>query len=79
MLRRALSVLVLALLGAVLLGAGPAYADSAADAQQELLDKYKTGDGFVTYDTLTTDQVKQLSDAVNALSEPLSRLTAAVV
>ncbi|MFN8158953.1 MAG: hypothetical protein U0R68_16160 [Candidatus Nanopelagicales bacterium] len=40
MLRRALSVLVLALLGAVLLGAGPAYADSAADAQQELLDKY---------------------------------------
>ena len=34
--------------------------------------------GFVTYDKLTDDEVKQLSDAVNALSEPLSRLTAAV-
>ena len=31
-----------------------------------------------SYDKLDTDQVKQLSDAVNALSEPLSQLTAAV-
>ena len=37
------------------------------------------GDGFVTYDELTPDEVKELSDAVNALSEPLSRLTAAVL
>ena len=36
-------------------------------------------DGFVTYDQLTPDQVKALSDAVNALSEPLSKLTAAVI
>lgn len=35
-------------------------------------------DGFVGYDTLTVSQVRQLSDAVNALSEPLSMLTAAV-
>ncbi|MFN8147207.1 MAG: hypothetical protein U0R76_07030 [Candidatus Nanopelagicales bacterium] len=40
MLRRVLSVLMLALLGAVVLGAGPAYADTAADAQQQLLDRY---------------------------------------
>ena len=32
-----------------------------------------------SYDDLTTDEVKELSDAVNALSEPLSRLTAAVL
>ena len=36
-------------------------------------------DGFVSYDALSTEQVKQLADAVNALSEPLSRLTAAVL
>ena len=36
------------------------------------------GDGFVTYDKLTKAQVKELSDAVNALSEPLSKLTGAV-
>ena len=46
---------------------------------QALLDRYRDGDGFVLYTDLTADQVKELSDAVNALSEPLSRLTAAVV
>ena len=46
---------------------------------QTLLDAQKLGDGFKTYDQLTPDQVKQLSDAVNALSEPLSELTAAVL
>jgi iron uptake system component EfeO len=48
-------------------------------ALQKLLDQRRSGDGFVTYDKLTPIQVKQLSDAVNALSEPLSQLTAAVV
>jgi iron uptake system component EfeO len=46
---------------------------------QVLLDETREGDGFVFYDELSQDQVKQLSDAVNALSEPLSRLAAAVV
>jgi iron uptake system component EfeO len=46
---------------------------------QALLDQYRDGDGFVLYTDLTADQVKELSDAVNALSEPLSELTAAVV
>ena len=61
--------------------------DAALDAQvqlrfsqlQKLLDQHKKGDGFVYYDTLTKAQVKELSDAVNALSEPLSKITAAVV
>lgn len=46
---------------------------------QDLLDEQRRGDGFVSYDALAPAQVKQLSDAVNALSEPLSRLTAAVL
>jgi iron uptake system component EfeO len=44
-----------------------------------LLDAQRVGDGFTYYDELTTDEVKALADAVNALSEPLSRLTAAVL
>jgi iron uptake system component EfeO len=45
---------------------------------QNLLDQYRKGDGFVLYTALSKEQVKELSDAVNALSEPLSKLTAAV-
>ena len=46
---------------------------------QELLDQHKVGDGFVTYDKLSKAQVKELSDAVNALSEPLSKIAGAVL
>ena len=46
---------------------------------QALLDNQKVGDGFVTYDQLTKAQVKELSDAVNALSEPLSKMAGAVL
>lgn len=61
--------------------------DAALDTQiderftvlQELLDQHRSGDGFVGYDELSTSDVKDLSNAVNALAEPLSRLTAAVV
>jgi iron uptake system component EfeO len=49
------------------------------DALQALLDAQREGDGFRRYDQLSTAQVKALSDAVNALSEPLSGLTAVVV
>ena len=48
-------------------------------AVQALLDAQRAGDGFKTYDKLTKAEVKELSDAVNALSEPLSKLAAAVV
>ena len=49
-------------------------------ALETMLDRYRVGkDGFVSYDKLSTAQVKQLSDAVNALSEPLSHLTASVL
>ena len=46
---------------------------------QALLDEQRVGDGFVTYDELTKPQVKELSDAVNALSEPLSKMAGAVL
>lgn len=46
---------------------------------QTLLDKHKAGDGYVTYDKLTTAEVKALSDAVNSLSEPLSKMAGAVL
>jgi iron uptake system component EfeO len=53
--------------------------DSRFAELQDLLDEHKNGDGFVSYTDLSKDEVKELSDAVNALSEPLSKLTAAVV
>ncbi len=54
--------------------------DRRFGALDRLLDRHRTdAGGFVGYDTLTRDQVRALSDGVNALSEPLSRLTAAVV
>lgn len=46
---------------------------------QALLDAQREGDGFRSYDDLSKEQVKELADAVNALSEPLSGLTAAVL
>ena len=46
---------------------------------QALLDAQRVGDGFVSYDELSEAEVKALSDAVNALSEPLSKLTATVL
>ncbi|BBJ44265.1 lipoprotein [Streptomyces antimycoticus] len=53
--------------------------DKQFAAVGKLLDKYREGEGFVSYDTVTEPQRKKLSDAVNALAEPLSRLAAAVV
>jgi iron uptake system component EfeO len=43
------------------------------------LDKCKQGNGFVLYTALTPAQVKALAAKVEALSEPLSELTSAVV
>jgi iron uptake system component EfeO len=57
--------------------------DSQIDAKfvalQGLLDAQRSGDGFTYYNELSAAEVKQLSDAVNALSEPLSQLAAAVI
>ncbi|WP_371671918.1 cupredoxin domain-containing protein [Streptomyces sp. NBC_00289] len=56
--------------------------DKQFAALNTLLDKYradKTSYDFVSYDKVGKDQQKELSDAVNALAEPLSKLAAAVV
>jgi iron uptake system component EfeO len=53
--------------------------EAAFDSLQALLDKYKVGeDDFVSYDKVTEAQRKELSDAVNTLAEPLSKMTGAI-
>lgn len=53
--------------------------DERFDQTQKLLDQHKNGDGFVFYQKLSKDQVRELSDSIDALSEPLSKLTGVVV
>lgn len=66
-----------------LLGDSDAELDASLDAKfaalQKLLDTHKKGDGFTYYNELSDAQIKELSTAVDALAEPLSKLTAAVV
>ncbi|MFC5724028.1 iron uptake system protein EfeO [Streptomyces gamaensis] len=52
--------------------------DQQFAAVKQALDAYREGDGFKSYDTVGQDDRKKLSDVVNALSEPLSKLAAAV-
>ncbi|OMI37854.1 iron uptake system protein EfeO [Streptomyces sparsogenes] len=52
--------------------------DKRFAAVKKLLDTYREGEGFVSYDTVGQAKRKELSDAVNALAEPLSKLAAAV-
>lgn len=56
--------------------------DKQFTALDALLDKYRPGKNsydFVSYDKVGKEQRKELSDAVNALAEPLSKLAATVV
>lgn len=46
---------------------------------QSLLDQHRDGEGFVPYTQLSEDQIRELSDAIDALSEPLSQLTGILV
>ncbi|MFF3858044.1 iron uptake system protein EfeO [Streptomyces sp. NPDC002209] len=55
--------------------------DKQFAAMNTLLDKYradKNGYDFASYETVGPEQRKELSDAVSALGEPLSKLAAAV-
>ena len=45
---------------------------------QKLLTKYEKGNGYVSYDTVGKAKRKELSDEVNALGEPLSKLAGVV-
>ncbi|GAA1227678.1 iron uptake system protein EfeO [Rhodoglobus aureus] len=53
--------------------------DSEFEQLQTLLDAQKVGDGFRLYSELSTSEIRAFSDQVNALAEPLSRLTAVLV
>jgi iron uptake system component EfeO len=53
--------------------------DVAFAAVQSELDQHRDGDGFVTYDTVTEPQRRELARVVDGLGEPLSQLTAAAV
>ncbi|MDE3839019.1 EfeM/EfeO family lipoprotein [Bacillus methanolicus] len=44
------------------------------DALYGLLEKYKKGEGYVSYTELSKEQVKELSQSINELAEPLSQL-----
>ena len=46
---------------------------------QALLDHQRTSSGFRSYDAIATADVKSLAAAVDALAEPLSKLTSAVI
>jgi iron uptake system component EfeO len=53
--------------------------DARFAAIDRLLRQQRAGDGYRLYTDLSRAEVKRLSDAVNALAEPLSHLTAAVL
>jgi len=46
---------------------------------QALLDAQREGDGFALYTDLTDEEIRAFSNQVNALGEPLSKLTGALV
>ncbi len=48
-------------------------------ALQQLLDQQRVGNGFRSYDEVSQADIRALAAAVNALSEPLSEVTAAVI
>jgi iron uptake system component EfeO len=43
-----------------------------------LLDSHRTADGFPRYTTLTQGDIKAMTDALDALSEPVSQVAAVV-
>jgi iron uptake system component EfeO len=53
--------------------------DTAFAAVQKQLDEHRDGDTFVSYDTVTEAQRRELARVVDGLGEPLSQLTAAAV
>jgi iron uptake system component EfeO len=53
--------------------------DVAFAAVQAELDKHRDGDTFVSYDTVTEPQRRELARVVDGLGEPLSQLAAAAV
>jgi iron uptake system component EfeO len=49
------------------------------DDLNKAMEPYKSGDSYALYNTLSDDQVRDLSRAVGALAEPLSQVAGAIV
>jgi iron uptake system component EfeO len=52
--------------------------DQRFAAAEQLLEEYRVGDGFKSYTELTQDDIKKMTDAVDALSEPVSQVAGVV-
>ena len=52
----------------------PARVDQRFAEVNRLLDKYRDGDGFVAYTTVTEPQRQELSRAIDALSKEVSQV-----
>jgi iron uptake system component EfeO len=69
------------LLRPVVLAKDPALAtslDEEFDKVHALLAEYEKGDGYVSYETVGADERKKLSDAVNGLHEPVSKIAGVI-
>ncbi len=53
--------------------------DREFEALQQLLDAQRVGEGFTLYTELSPEEIRAFSDQVNALGEPLSKLTGVLV
>ncbi|MGY0234535.1 iron uptake system protein EfeO [Longispora urticae] len=53
--------------------------DEQFAAAEAALNKHRDGDGWKFHDKLSKDDLKTLSDAINALAEPISKVAAVVV
>ena len=52
--------------------------DERFAAVETLMENYRQGDGFRSYTELTPDDIKKMTDAVDALGEPVSQVAAVV-
>ena len=52
--------------------------DTQFDAARTALEQHRDGDGWKLWDELSDDELKELSDAINALSEPISEVAGVI-
>jgi iron uptake system component EfeO len=52
--------------------------DERFAAVDKLLEGHRVGDGFKSYTELTQDDIKRMTDAIDALSEPISKVAGVV-
>ena len=64
--------------GAALAGAGRRSSTPSSPPSTTALGKHRAGDGWKLHNQLTKAELKELSDAINALAEPISKVAAVV-